>query len=317
MKRRKFIKTGLAGIGVFTMSGLVVTSQRAFAAAIRVDLVAESTPKSLVGGTTTTVWQFRDVTTATAKGPGALAAGFQVVSGDVITINLTNNLTRPVGFVIPGLTVEPGTQVAPGATGVYTVTAGNPGSYFFADHATDLLGRAMGLTGPLIVMPADGSQRLAPAAPTFNNQYTLFLSELDTRLNTAVVGGGSGAAELADFEPNYYFANGLSYPATTTDPETAIALTVGQQTAIRFINGGLQMNSMHFHGYHVDVTLRNRTPETIVVEKDTVAVRVGECVDVMLNVTQPGAYELHNHYLPAVTGNGVYPNGAMIMMTAV
>lgn len=317
MKRRIFIKTGIAGVGVFTMSGLVLTSHRAFAAAIRIDLIAESATKSLVGGATTTVWQFRDATTATAKGPGALASGFQVVSGDVITVNLTNNLTRPVGFVIPGLSVEPGTQVAPGATQTFTVTAGDPGSYFFTDHATDLLGRAMGLAGPLIVMPADGSQRLAPAAPVFNNQYTLFLNELDTRLNTAVANGGSGDAELANFEPNYYFANGLSYPATTSDPETAIALTVGQQTAIRFVNGGLQMNSMHFHGYHVDVTLRDRAAETVIVEKDTVAVRVGECVDVMLNVTQPGAYELHNHYLPAVTGNGVYPNGAMIMMTAV
>lgn len=175
----------------------------------------------------------------------------------------------------------------------------------------------MGLAAPLIVMPTDGSLRLTPSAPLFNSQYTLFLNEMDTRLNAAVAAGGAGTTELANYEPDYYFVNGLSYPATTTDVDTAVALRVNQQTALRFVNGGLHINSMHFHGYHVNVTLRDQALETVVVEKDTVVVDVAECVDVMLPVTQPGKYELHNHYLPAVTGNGVYPNGAMIMMDAV
>lgn len=316
MKRRSFLQVGVASAAAFTVSGLTLSTQRAFAAAVSVNFVAEAATKTLGAGVTATLWQFRDTTTAGAKGPGALTAGLRINAGDVVTVNLTNNLTRPVGFVIPGITISPATATAPGATQAYSFTAQDAGSYVFLDSESDLLGRAMGLAGPLVVMPADGSLRLTAGAPLFNTQYTLFLSEMDTRLNTAVAGGGAGATELANYAPDYYFVNGLSYPATETNVDTAVALTVGQQTALRFINGGLHINAMHFHGYHVAVTLRNRVTETVVVDKDTVAVDVTECVDVMLAVNQAGKYELHNHYLPAVTGNGVYPNGAMIMMSA-
>ncbi len=317
MKRRAFIKTGVAATAAFTLSGLTLSTHRAFAAAVTVNLQAEIATKTLGGGATATVWQFRDTTTPGATGPGALAAGLRVNAGDVVTVNLTNTLNRPVGLAIPGLTITPATATAPGTTQTYTFTPTEPGSYLLTDSLTDFLGRAMGLAAPLIVMPTDGALRLAPSAPLFNSQYTLFLNEMDTRLNAAVAAGGAGTTELANYEPDYYFVNGLSYPATTTDVDTAVALRVNQQTALRFVNGGLHINSMHFHGYHVNVTLRNRALETVVVEKDTVVVDVAECVDVMLPVTQPGKYELHNHYLPAVTGNGVYPNGAMIMMDAV
>lgn len=317
MQRRTFIKTGVAATAAFTLSGLTLSTHRAFAAAVTVNLQAETATKTLGGGATATVWQFRDTTTAGAKGPGALAAGVRVNAGDVVTVNLTNTLNRPVGLAIPGLTVTPATPTAPGAAQAYTFTPTQPGSYLLTDSLTDFLGRAMGLAAPLIVMPTDGSLRLTPSAPLFNSQYTLFLNEMDTRLNAAVAAGGAGTTELANYEPDYYFVNGLSYPATTTDVDTAVALRVNQQTALRFVNGGLHINSMHFHGYHVNVTLRDQALETVVVEKDTVVVDVAECVDVMLPVTQPGKYELHNHYLPAVTGNGVYPNGAMIMMDAV
>jgi hypothetical protein len=70
----------------------------------------------------------------------------------------------------------------------------------------------------------------------------------------------------------------------------------------------------------VEVATRNREPETVVVDKDTVLVDLEECVDVILPVTQPGAFPLHTHFVPGVTANGVYVNphgGALIIMSAV
>lgn len=320
MRRREFLKTGVVGAAAFSFSGLTAVTGRAYAANVQISLVAESATKALAAPATTTIWQYRDNTVAGAKGPGALASGMRVTQGDVVTVNLTNSLGRPVGFVIPGLSVSPATPTAPGATQAYTFTATEAGSFLFTDHATDLLGRAMGLAGPLVVMPADGSPSLVTGGTPFDNQYTLFLSELDTRLNAAVVAGGDGVAELANYEPDYYFVNGLRYPATETDVDTAVKLVVAtpvRQTALRFINGGLHLNAMHFHGYHVNVAFRNRLAEATVVEKDTVAVGIAECVDVLLPVTQLGMYEVHNHFLPAVTGAGFYPNGALVMLEAV
>jgi len=76
---------------------------------------------------------------------------------------------------------------------------------------------------------------------------------------------------------------------------------------------------MHFHGYHVKVISRNRNPVTDVIDKDTIDISVGTCVDVILPVIQAGAYPLHTHYVPGVTANGVYVNpygGGLIVMVA-
>ena len=327
MKRRHFLKAGVAGAAAFTVSGLTLPTRRGFAAAVSVNLVAETAQKTINVATTpaqapatVTVWQFRDTTVAGAKGPGALASGLRINEGDQVTVNLTNNLLRSIGFVIPGVRVTPATATAPGATQAYTFTAPAAGSYLYTDSISDALGRAMGLAGPLVVMPSDGSPRLAPGLALFNAQYTLFFNELDSRLNEAIAAGQSGAAQLEAFEADYYFVNGINYPATLSDPDTLVRLTVNQTAALRLISGGLQLNAMHFHGYHVNVAIRNnvgtRTLESNIVEKDTVSVDPGECVDVMLPVSQVGRYELHNHFLPAVTGNGFYPYGAMVMMEA-
>jgi FtsP/CotA-like multicopper oxidase with cupredoxin domain len=124
---------------------------------------------------------------------------------------------------------------------------------------------------------------------------------------------------MANYEPNYFFVNGLSYPHTAADGDPLVDMFVGERVAIRFVNTGLITNPMHFHGYHVDVATRNRIPETAVITKDTVLVNVSECVDVILPCNQPGAYPLHTHYVPGVTANGVYVNpygGALIVMSA-
>jgi FtsP/CotA-like multicopper oxidase with cupredoxin domain len=175
----------------------------------------------------------------------------------------------------------------------------------------------MGLAGPLVVIPADGSDRLYDGGPAFDRQYTLVLGELDDRVNKAIADGPG--YDMDDYEPNYFTVNGLSYPDTATDTDTLVAMNQGEEVAIRFINSGLITYPMHFHGYHVRVATRDRVPETAVVDKDTVLVGVGECVDVILPVTQRGAYPLHTHYVPGVTANGVYVNpygGGLIVMSA-
>jgi FtsP/CotA-like multicopper oxidase with cupredoxin domain len=170
----------------------------------------------------------------------------------------------------------------------------------------------------MVVLPANVENRLSEAGPVFDRQYTLVLQELDDRVNSRVAAGGG--FDMAGYEPNYFFVNGLSYPHTTVDADTLISMNVGDRVALRFINAGLITNPMHFHGYHVEVVSRDRRPETAVVEKDTVPVGADECVDVILTCNQPGAYPLHTHYVPGVTANGVYVNpygGALIVMNAV
>lgn len=310
MKRREFLKASALGAAAFSASGLIKPfTRQSQAATVTYNLTAETISKTLVDGTTIAIWQFTGI-----GGPGSLGSGLVVLQGDTVIVNVLNNLDRAINFAIPGI-IENTPTVAPGATMTYQFIANNSGSYFYCDTSQGELGHAMGLCGPLVVLPADGSNTLYPGGTLFDAQYTLVLQELDTRLNTAITTGLP--YNMDNYEPNYFFVNGFSYPDTTTDPETAISMTVGQNIAVRIINPGLIYNPLHFHGYHVKVATRNRQIETQVIDKDTVSVAPHECVEILLPVAQAGVYPLHSHFLPAVTANGVYANGALMLMTAV
>lgn len=314
MKRRDFLKAGGAGLAstaAFSLSGLTLLAPRAvYAATVNVNITAEGVYKTLIDGMSVYVWQFNDVN---GSGPGALTSGLIVREGDIVNVTVKNNLDRTIRFNIAGVSMSTN-SVSSGSSYTYSFTAPPPGSYMFTDNYNGELGRAMGLSGPMVVMPANGSNTLYSGGPGFDRQYTLFMSELDDRLNAAVEAGGS--FDMNDYEPNYFFANGLSYPDTTADADTLISMNVGEDVAIRFINGGAITYPMHFHGYHVNVATRNRVIETRVIEKDSVQVECDENVDVILPVAQSGLYPLHTHYVPGVTANGSYANGGLIIMSA-
>ena len=314
MDRREFIRQSTLTAAAFGMSGLTILAPReARAGSVDVSFAAEGVQKSMIDGTSIFTWQFRDLS---GFGPGGLTSGLVVLEGDAVEITVYNDLDRPINLEIPGV-LEGTPAVAPAGSRTYSFSAPPAGSYFYHDAVNGEIGRAMGLAGPLIVMPSDGSNRLYTGGPAFDRQYTLVLHELDDRLNSAIAGGGT--YDMEDYEPNYFFVNGLSFPDTAGDADTLITMNVGDDVALRLVNTGVITNPMHFHGYHVDVATRDRVPETAIVTKDTVLVNVGECVDVILPCNQSGVYPLHTHYVPGVTANGVYVNpygGALIVMNA-
>jgi FtsP/CotA-like multicopper oxidase with cupredoxin domain len=75
---------------------------------------------------------------------------------------------------------------------------------------------------------------------------------------------------------------------------------VGDRVKIRLVNGMDQDHPMH-HPFHIHgagrflVLARGDRPETDLVWKDTVLVRAGETVDILLEVTTPGLWMAHCH----------------------
>ena len=325
MDRRKFLKAGVAGLsGSFVLGGLSAGFPRnAQAANVVIDFTVEEVMKTVPINREILTWQYVN---AFQAGPGALSSGIVVTEGDNVTINIRNNLTSnyPVNLIIPGL-LETSAAVIPGGTQSYTFIASTPGSYLYYDDNNGQLGRAMGLMGPLVVKPMDGSQALTPFESNpniYDREYTIVTHEIDSRINDAVAAGLP--FDLNNYQPDYFFANGLSYPETVQDPAgniddtKVIFMSLGQNVALRFINGGLIYYPMHFHGYHVNVVTRNRILEEYIVEKDTVLIKVGEAVDTILAVgNQIGLYPLHTHYVPGVTTSGFYAGGGLLMLKAV
>jgi FtsP/CotA-like multicopper oxidase with cupredoxin domain len=82
--------------------------------------------------------------------------------------------------------------------------------------------------------------------------------------------------------------------------EISWALKVGDQVKIRLVNGMDQEHPMH-HPFHIHgagrflVLSRDGEPNENLVWKDTVLIRAGETVDILLDVTNPGRWMAHCH----------------------
>lgn len=113
-------------------------------------------------------WVFKEARfPADCPGPQIFA-----ITGDTITVNVTNSLDGPHAFAIPGLGVTTG-SIAPGATATVAFTAGAPGTYLYYDNLNAPVNRVMGLHGAFVIMPAAAAagRQLTPYAnPTASVQ---------------------------------------------------------------------------------------------------------------------------------------------------
>lgn len=308
MKRREFLKAGLSATAVVTIPGLLSLPRRADAAVLDYFIVVEAVDKPVYPTMQQPVipmWQYIDSIV------GSQLLELTVTAGDIVNIILQNNLSVAVDFTVRGL-LEGSQPCLPGQIQSYSFVApATPGTFLFYDSINGELGKAMGLSGGLRILPSDGIARLYDGGPTYHRDHLLIFYDVDTRLNEAVAAGN--VFDMSTYQPNYFFVNGITY---TPSQHVELQMIVGENVAIRFVNAGLIYYPMHFHGYHVNVATRNRMPEISVIEKDTVLVKISECVEVILPVSQPGLYPLHSHFVPAVTNNGYYSGGGLIMINA-
>lgn len=192
MKRRDFIKCGMGGLGALVVGSKLswLMDNPAYASSLNttgvINLVATDALKQMVTWNpghpaTCYFWIFQDdpagVNPLPPECPGPIIFA---TSGDIITVNLTNNLDAPHAFSIPRMRVTTG-PIAPGATKSVTFHAGPAGTYLYYDDLNAPVNRVMGLHGAFIVMPrqlqgtrAQGSHRLTPYDNPTPNVQRLF-----------------------------------------------------------------------------------------------------------------------------------------------
>ena len=154
----------------------------------------------------------------------------------------------------------------------------------------------------------------AARVPRYDREYNLLYQDADDRWNIALDVGG--VPDTSVYEPNYHTVNGLTFPALASDPDTLIACTVGERVLLRLGNLGHVRQSIHFHGYHVEIIKRNRVAETMLPMKDTIGLPGYSTAELIVPVTQPGIYPVHPHSLTTTTDNGLYPNGQLLLISA-
>ena len=220
-----------------------------------------------------------------------------VNQGDTITIKLTNGLTVAAGtvpnvsIVFPGqdvtasctdgtvdtcpqgtLTMEAGTD---GDVVSYTFTATHAGTYMYHSGTNPGLQVEMGLTGALIVRPAnfdpDAGRAYGHADTAFDYEELFFLTEMDPRIHQEVAFNGVDTPKLQalldNYVSNYWFINGRTAPDNfsedyvnwlPTQPYKCVPrMHPGDKLLMRVVGAGRDMHPFHHHGEHARIIARD------------------------------------------------------------
>lgn len=192
-----------------------------------------------------------------------------VNQGDIITVNLTNDLADPVSIVFPGqekvqvvngintgtLTTE---STGPTDTVSYRFTAGNAGTYMYHSGTNPALQIEMGLVGALIVRPGTPDQAYNHPDTSYDYEYLFLLTEMDPAIHHKVAAGLP--VDNTEYHPVLWFINGRNGPDTLADPGVAwlpnqpydslAQVHPGDTALVRVISAGRDLHPFHTHGNH-------------------------------------------------------------------
>lgn len=232
--------------------------------------------------------------------------------GDRVTITLAGAEAGSAGIEIVGLDLplEPQVNSQTGTTS-YRFVAARAGSYFYRSISED--NAKLGAYGAFVIEPRGGARTIYREGPTYDLQYTMVLSELDSTWHDAARQGVYGRAG-SDYRPNYFLINGRAFPDTTVDPGSMVHALPGERVLIRTLNAGQLPHAMHLHGYHFQVAGRYGRPWANGPLKDTVLIAPGDSYDLLFVADQAGAFPFHDHYEIANTNNGVWLGGMHTMV---
>jgi FtsP/CotA-like multicopper oxidase with cupredoxin domain len=265
---------GLLGGQAVAAPGLGAAASRVVTAATRASVpVAAAVPQGsltprgcTVSGTTATceLWAKTGTTdllgqpmpiwgyaTSAAAAPTAPGPVLVVTQGQTVTMVLHNQLPQRSALAFPGQPATAFTGTAPGGvvagvdtggTDSYTFTASRPGTFLYeAGHTPDGARQvALGLSGALVVLPANGVGAYGTGQTAYDDEAVLVLSELDPALNQSA---DPAHFDLRRFQARYRLINGRVFPST--DP---VSTGVGRTVLLRYVNAGAIQHPMNLLG---------------------------------------------------------------------
>jgi len=158
MNRRDFLKLSAAGVATIALSskipGLGATDAYAATQLLEVfitDAMKEMVTHNEINDARCYFWIYRMRANGVDVPPDCPGPTIVALKGDTITIRVTNELTQPHSFYIPGL-FDSG-PILPNQTYEATLTASVSGSHLYYDNLNEPVNRVMGLHGLLVVRP--------------------------------------------------------------------------------------------------------------------------------------------------------------------
>jgi manganese oxidase len=243
-------------------------------------------------------------------------------------------------------------QQGQGNVVVYMFTAKSAGSYMYHCHQEADIHVQMGMYGALVIYNQDD-----PAAAVgpgqgkggnlfgwkYDKDYVLLLSEVDVRQHESEEFSQDPAYNPVDYQPQYWFINGLSFPNTihvglnwndwiashpNYDPFIVGSISLkhpyssvskGEKVLLRVINMGYETQPMHMHGFHGKIIGSDqrawpwsnnpaKTPFGEGLEKNTLTIGSGETYEWLVDFGQQSmsyaAYAPNSNGVPTSVFSG-------------
>lgn len=242
-------------------------------------------------GTVIGLWPFTD-----SKGGATLFPGPLLVSneGETVEVTFKNNMNEHT-FHFHGIDADTPNDGVPETwpvVDVYTFLTDRAGTYWYHCHANTVLHQQMGMYGPYIVMPADGSNRAWTGGPAFDKQYLWTLSEFDSRWHESRF-----KSNYAYFDADYFLINGKDGFEPITAEDTAITCRAGETVLLRLVHAGYLIARVSLEGMPITVVASDGRPLPSPRTPQTVEIASGERYDVLFTPTSPGVYGARVDYL--------------------
>ncbi|EQB38513.1 hypothetical protein M948_07980 [Virgibacillus sp. CM-4] len=264
------------------------------------DLTAKETSWKLSAEHTINAWTYNGTV------PGEQ---IRVTEGEVVKVNLTNQLEKPVSIHwhgipvpntedgIPGVTQD---AVKPGETYTYAFVASDPGTYWYHSHQNGVEQLDKGLYGTIIVEPKNETNR--------DRDYTLVLDEWESEkhqekdteamnhssmsmdsMNELNQKGSMKGHDMSSYD--IFTINGKTYEGNKT-----LKVKKGDLVKLRFINAGYMAHQIHipidYQITHVDGQKVN-SPQTM--KGSMFEVAPGERVDVEFRADDSKDFSIDRH----------------------
>jgi hypothetical protein len=292
---------GVAGLGTTLSHQAAGFQQPRTLSRIRWRFAARRVEQSFLDGSSLPFFRFIAVGNTRSNG---LLPLMQDTENKSVSVSISNSVDFPIQPTI--LDYASGPVIMPGERGIWRFTMPPAGTWMFTES---LLGNAASSAGFAAAMISNPTQVRSP-----QRDYYLLYQDADDRWNNAIDNGE--VPDESTFKPNYHTLNGLTFPQTVIDRSSRINCRLGENVLIRVANLSNIRQSLHFHGYHVQLTKRNNVADDSLPPKDSFVIPAYSTAEIVLPVTQLGEYPLHPHILTTTTDNGVYLGGSHTMIDA-
>lgn len=297
--------------------------------ALDVYMAAKQFTKTMPDGSEVVMWgyasdQDNDLGTDGGEAPSSPGPMITVPPGDnTLNIHLRNDLGVPVSLVIPSLTaplspvrfidgqgrsrVQSFTaETAPGQVNTYSWNV-RPGSFIYHSGTHLPVQVPMGLYGG-VKKDAAAGQAYGRSDTAYQNEVTLFYSEIDPALNAAVAAGTYGTAAYPgtiNFSPRYFLVNGEPY----TDSTLPIQAGSANETAlIRFFNAGVESHAMVMQGLYMKLLSEDGNLYPFPKEQYSALLPAAKTAEAVIIPQSGGDYPVYDRRL-FLLNNGTSPGG--------